>query len=147
MISDSPQWIAAKAEGDRAEYAVAEWFKGRGFEPYKTLGLAGFDLLLQAQVEVKHDLKAPETGNVAVETAHNGDPSGILTSRATYWAIVVGNEAIIMKTDELRAFVLRSRFPEVAAGDRKSSTIRLIPVERLRKLKGARSVQLASGNE
>lgn len=27
MMPDSPQWIAAKAEGDRAEFAIAEWFR------------------------------------------------------------------------------------------------------------------------
>ena len=37
---DSPQWLAAKAVGDTAELAVAEWFAARGYLVAKTLGLA-----------------------------------------------------------------------------------------------------------
>ena len=89
MRPDSPQWIAAKAEGDRAELAIAAWFRDkRGWETYKALGRTDFDLLLQCQVEVKHDLQAPKTDNVAIETAYRGQPSGIITSKATWWVIV-----------------------------------------------------------
>ena len=42
---DSPAWITCKAEGDRAELAIAEWFRGRGFDTFKTLGDAPFDLV------------------------------------------------------------------------------------------------------
>jgi hypothetical protein len=73
MRADSPQWLTAKAEGDRAELAVAEWFRHRGYEPYKALGLADFDLLLQCGVEVKHDLQAPSTGNFAIAQSLEDD--------------------------------------------------------------------------
>ena len=60
--NDSPQWIAAKAEGDCAELAIAEWFRGRGFEPYKTEGLAGFDLLLPCEVEINTTYRLLQPG-------------------------------------------------------------------------------------
>lgn len=139
---DSPQWIAAKAEGDRAELAIAGWFRGKGYETYKTLGLAAFDLLLQCQVEVKRDLKAAETGNVAIETRHNGQPSGILTTAATWWVIVLETEAVIVKADTLRDFVLTGHFREVSAGDNHASTVQLVPVEKLKKIKGSKVIEL-----
>lgn len=142
MRSDSPEWVTAKAHGDRAELAVAEWFRRRGFEPYKSLALAEIDLLLQCFVEVKNDRKAIDTGNVAIETGYRGQASRILTSPANYWALVVGDEAFIIKTTDLRDFALRSTFPEVPAGDGKASRVRLVPLDKLRKLSGVKSVQL-----
>ena len=139
---DSPQWIAAKAEGDRAELAVAAWFKGRGFEPYKSLGLSGVDLLLQCFVEVKNDLMALETGKVAIETAYRTQASGIMTSPANFWAIVVGGEAIIVETATLRDFVLRGRFREVQAGDNRAARVRLVPVDKLKALRGVRVISV-----
>ena len=141
-MPDSPEWIAAKAEGDRAELAIAKWFRERGWETYKTLGRADFDLLLQCQVEVKNDRKAPSTGNVAIETAYRGQPSGIMTSKATWWVIVVNGEALIAKLEPLRRFVLGGRFREVPAGDRKASRVRLVPWDRLKEWQGASLVPL-----
>ena len=142
MTPDSPQWITAKAEGDTAELAVAQWFRDRGFEPYKTLGLAPFDLLLQAQVEVKRDHLARETGNIAIETSYRGQASGIMTSNASYWAIVLDTETLIIETSKLRDFVLSGGFREVPAGDNKASRVRLVPVEKLKTKKFCRPVQL-----
>lgn len=52
---DSPQWQTTKADGDRAELAIARWFRGRGFDVFQALGLASFDLQVMCKVEVKHD--------------------------------------------------------------------------------------------
>jgi hypothetical protein len=142
MRPDSPQWIAAKAEGDRAELAIAGWFRRRGWQTYKTLGQADFDLLLQCEVEVKNNPKALETGNVAIETAYQGNPSGIMTSQATWWVVVVGPEATILKTEVLQRFVLTGKFREVRAGDNMASTVRLVPWEKLKALRGAHVITL-----
>lgn len=142
MRSDSPEWVAAKAEGDRAELAVAHWFRQRGFDPYRTVGNVKFDLLLQASVEVKHDLRAEETGNVAVEVSYSGRPSGIMNSDAQYWAVVVGEEAFIIKTRRLRELVLGGKFREVAAGDGGKALVRLVPIERLRAVERVQIVRL-----
>ncbi len=144
---DSERWIAAKAHGDRAELAIAAWFSRRGFEPYKTLGPADFDLLLQCSIEVKNDMKALETKNIAVETHHRGQPSGILTSRATFWAIVVGSEAFIVETGRLRELVLSGGWRGVQAGDDLAATLRLIPVNTLRSTPFVRVVKLPESDE
>ena len=73
MREDSPTWTVAKAKGDQAEDAIASWFRDeRGWQTYKTLGRADFDLLLQCEVEVKRNLRTAETGNVAIETHSRG---------------------------------------------------------------------------
>lgn len=143
--ADSPQWITAKAAGDRAELAVAEWFRERGYEPYKSLGMADFDLLLQCGVEVKHDLQAMETNNVAIEVGYRGQASGIMTSTANYWAIVVGPEAFIVATVELRNLALGADVREVAAGDGRMARVRLLPVKQLRNAKGVQAIMLPGG--
>lgn len=142
--ADSPEWIAAKAEGDRAELAIAGWFRELGWQTYKTLGLVPFDLLLQCQVEVKRDLQAARTGNVAIEMRHNGTPSGIMTTAATWWVIVLDSEAVIVKADTLREFVLTGHFREVSAGDNRASTVRLVPVESLKAVEKSTVINLES---
>ena len=132
-MADSPEWVAAKAEGDTAEIAVAEWFRGRDFDTFQTLGNAPFDLLLQATVEVKRDLKAEKTGNVAVEVSYNRQSSGIHTSPATYWAFVLNGEAILITTRNLRDLIGNSKFREVPAGDGQKSVVKLVPVEVLKR--------------
>ena len=94
---------------------------------------------------MKHDRQAAATGNVAIETSRQGRPSGIIASTAAWWAIVVGNEAILMKTDVLRRFVSAHRFREVSAGDNKAALARLVPLERLKTLNGAHFIKLADG--
>jgi hypothetical protein len=143
---DSPEWVAAKASGDTAELAVAEWFRTRGFEPYRSLGRADFDLLLQSTVEVKHDRRAVESGQVAIETAHRNQPSGIVTSPATYWALVVGGAAFIVKTDELRRAALSGNYVETPGGDGRRSTLRLMPLADLQQVTGCKRVALGGAS-
>ncbi|HEY1599474.1 MAG TPA: hypothetical protein VGG64_07725 [Pirellulales bacterium] len=142
--ADSPQWILAKAAGDHAELAVAEWFRGRGWEPFRTIARADYDLLLQCAVEVKHDRQAATTGNVAIEIAYRNQPSGIVTSTAAWWAIVVGQQALLVKSDRLRSFVLSNDFRETRAGDNGASLIRLVPLDRLLGLPGCHVIKLSS---
>lgn len=140
---DSPQWVAAKTEGDRAALAVAEWFQGRGFAVLQTIGKASFDLQLQANVEVKHDLRAIETGNIAIEIAYNGKPSGIYQTDAVWWAYVVGSDAIITKIDVLRILVEREGNVPRKAGDGGRATIVLVKLADLRSMPNVFVVPLA----
>ncbi|MEK6260262.1 MAG: hypothetical protein AABP62_16715 [Planctomycetota bacterium] len=143
-MADSPEWIIAKAAGDSAEISVAEWFRTRDFETFKTLGLASFDLLLQATVEVKRDLKAAKTGNVSVEVSCNGQSSGIYVSKATYWVFVLdADEALLIRTPRLLDIALRSEFKEVPAGDGLRTRVRLIPTKILRKHPDVRPIDLS----
>ena len=139
---DSPQWLTAKAVGDRAEIAVAEWFSGRGYAVFKTLGLASFDLLLQTSVEVKHDRQAERTQHVAVEIECNGKPSGIITTEAAWWAFVIGSRAVIVKTDLLRELIRVHGFRRTKSGDNKGSVIALVPLSILMRTPNVFSVPL-----
>lgn len=141
-FADSPEWVAAKADGDTAEIAVAGWFQSVGFDVFKTLGNVAFDLLLQCKVEVKRDRRAAETGNVAVEVEYRGQSSGIHTSQATYWAFVLDGEALIIKTRSLRDLIASSEFQERRAGDGGNAVVKLVPVAQLRAVKDVRQVQL-----
>lgn len=141
--TDSPQWVAAKTEGDRAELAVAEWFQGRGFAVLRTIGKASFDLQLQANVEVKHDLKATITGKIAIETSYNGQPSGIYRTDAVWWVFVVGTDAIIAKVDVLRGLVERADHAPRSAGDGGQATVVLVSLAELRATPGVYVVPLA----
>jgi hypothetical protein len=139
---DSPSWTAAKGHGDHAEHAIADWFRGRGFEPFLSIGPAQFDLLLQCRVEVKHDLRARETGNVAIEVEYNGQASGIKTSQAAWWAIVVDREAHLVKTPELLRLVMQGSHRVVPAGDGQRSRVALVPIEDLRRLHPYQSIAI-----
>ena len=91
---------------------------------------------------MKRDLQARQTGNVAIETAYQGNPSGIMTSQATWWVIVVSPEASIVKTEVLQRFVLTGKFREVRAGDNMASTVRLVPWDKLKALRGSHVITL-----
>lgn len=134
MRPDSPSWTAAKEHGDAAEHAIADWFRGRGYIVMRIIGEESFDLQLQCNIEVKHDLRARETGNVAIEVEYNGAASGIKTSQAAWWAIVVDDEAHLVKSDELLRLVMQGRHKVVAAGDGQRSRVALVPIEDLRRL-------------
>lgn len=133
---DSKEWVAAKAAGDNAEAAVAEFFRERGWTTLKTLGLADFDLQLQCTVEVKRDARCAATGNVAFEVAYRGQPSGIMSTSAAWFVVVTASELMFAKTDVLRQFIFSRDYREVPAGDDKRSRVRLVPIDDLRAVQG-----------
>ena len=140
---DSDEWLKAKAQGDQAELAIAGWFRGRGYQVTKSLGAESFDLLLQASLEVKNDLKAEASGRVAIEVSYRGQPSGLMTTSASWFAIVVGREAILSKTDALRECIRIGKYPTCLGGDNKSSGLVLLPIAVLRGLKQTFNIPLS----
>jgi len=141
---DSPSWEAAKTAGDAAELAIARWWRKRGFTVHKTIGEADHDLRLTLDIEVKRDLQAKQTGNVAVEVSYRGQPSGIVTSRAAFWQIVVNGESLLIRTDALRALALERRWHERPAGDGGMARVRLVALDQLRR-RAHRVIRLAEG--
>ncbi len=132
--ADSPSWTERKRQGDAAELAVAEYFKQRDCLVAKTLGLDRFDLLVQSRLEIKHDLQGTTTGNVAIEIAFNGRPSGLSATSADRFVVVVGDTAFLSRTGQLRALIDSGNFRTVPAGDGKRATVRLVPVTTLQTL-------------
>lgn len=81
-------------------------------------------------VEVKSDKMARGTGNVFVETEYRGQPSGLTSTEADWWAIEVQDDVfVLMKTERLRELARRFRLTE--GGDNDWSRGRLVPVARL----------------
>jgi len=66
------------------------------------------------KVEVKRDLKWMKTGNLYIETAcwssrkESWYASGISTTKADYWAFVLGESSLLVPTDTLKACVLNN---------------------------------------
>jgi hypothetical protein len=131
-VTDSPEWLAAKAAGDDAELIVAEWFRTKGYDVFRTLGQVSFDLLLQTKIEVKRDRRAASTGNVAVEVAYRGRSSGVHDSQAAFWAFVLDAEILLVPTRALRDLIASSEFVERVARDGRQAVVKLVPVATLR---------------
>ena len=77
-----------------------------------------------------------------LEGRNGSRAGGILTSQASYWAIVVNGEALVIETAKLRDFVLSGAFIERPAGDNKAAIVRLVPVEKLKTKKFVRVIEL-----
>lgn len=90
-------------------------------------------------VEVKRDFLVSKSGNVAIEFRCRARPSGIATSTALWWAIVLdgakyGHEIIILiKTSRLRAICkhLHKQDKWTRGGDDNASEMVLIPIAQL----------------
>lgn len=142
MRPDSPSWTEAVAAGDAGELAIQALFTRAGFQCWRIREERGFDLFASARIEVKHDRRAAETGNVAIETEYRGRPSGIVTTAADLWAIVVGDEAVVLPVPALRELAMSS--PEVRGGENRQSVLRLVPLEALKACKGARRLRMGA---
>ena len=89
-------------------------------------------------VELKKDYKAKDTGNVVIEYEYRGQPSGIATTKAKYWAFwLVGFDTIIIiKTTKLKALAKYYWYQEdhnVIGGDDNASKLILLPIQELLK--------------
>ena len=91
-------------------------------------------------VEIKKDYKAWKTGNIAVEYANNGNPSGIAKTEAKFVAYILVDE----KQDDRIAFFIRTEIlldmcrkyigvdgRDIKCGDNYSSSLILLPIEEL----------------
>jgi len=88
--------------------------------------------ITRAHVENKDDGWTPVTGNVAIEYAQRGRPSGIITTTADYWAVEVQDDVwIVIRTSLLRQAVAQAvaqGFTKLV-GDRNQYQNALVPVE------------------
>jgi CRISPR/Cas system endoribonuclease Cas6 (RAMP superfamily) len=113
-------------EGEYAERMVKELLEGQ-----------------RGTIEVKRDYKVSDTGNIAIEYESRGHKSGIATTEATWWAIVLdGNQfahqmIILIKTNRLKE-IAREFYKtnnHVSGGDKSTSKMVLIPLVSLLKVK------------
>ncbi len=90
-------------------------------------------------IEVKRDFIVSDSGNVAIEYEHNGKPSGIAITKATWWAIHLdgpkynGETIVFIKTGRL--FYLAQKYRRTdrdkTGGDNKNTKIITLPVNDL----------------
>lgn len=93
----------------------------------------------RGSIEVKRDWKVTETGNLAIEYEYRGRKSGIATTEATWWAIVLDGckfahqMLIFIKTSRLREMAreIYKKGGTVKGGDKMRSKMVLIPLEEL----------------
>lgn len=91
----------------------------------------------EVSLEVKTDRRAHETGNVAVELSSRHKPSGLVVTKAEYWAFVLpglDNSVVLVRTERLKALALRSDVPLVRGGDENTSVLALLPLSDLIKV-------------
>lgn len=115
------RWDINLAEGEIAEEELRQLFTG---------GIT---------IEVKRDFRVSDTGNVAIEQAHRGKPSGIEVTKAKVWAIVLdgpeygGQVRVLIDTKRLKCLVGMVK-KYVYGGDSKNkSKMKVLPLEWLLK--------------
>ena len=92
------------------------------------------------KIEVKRDFWTGTTGNIAVEFASRGKPSGISKTKSDYYAFILAEQF----KDEVIIFIKTKRLKEIAReyyikasvkemGDDKTSLSVLIPIKELSK--------------
>ena len=92
------------------------------------------EMLDNAKIEVKRDLRASRTKKVFVEFFCRGKPSGISTTEADYWAFMVSDKVVvILPTEKLKGLVEEAieNGKAISGGDRNTSQGVLISIERL----------------
>jgi len=101
-----------------------------GYNPFYDIEIPEINKTL----EVKNDLRAVDTGNLAIECfKKNGDPSGIMISQADFWVICVGEKMLLMGKDRLKEYVQNSNFRTVWGGDRNATQMMLVPLKEIYK--------------
>lgn len=121
-----------------AELGIAiERSEGAAWEVTRPFADASFELLLSGSVEGKRDLQYAWTGNVAVEVECRKQPSGIVTTSATWWATLLGNEVVVVRSSVLYDALDFTPYPEKRVGDDGAALVRLVPVDEFRRVPGA----------
>lgn len=110
--------------GQTAEDVVADILKNRysitvtknNSTSYNTL--KEYDLLLDnsVKVEVKHDLMATQTKNLALEIECNKKPSGITASKASLWIYLIDETIYIFKLKDLIDEVQKGTYHRIVYG-------------------------------
>ena len=86
-------------------------------------------------IEIKHDYKYSQTGNIAIEFESRGKPSGISTSIANLWGYILGDDFYVMTINSLKKMINDNNFKSVKGGDDYSSKMYLVPFEKFKNFK------------
>ena|ERR1700733_10108174 len=128
-----------KAEGNYAEVYILEALHKIGFsDAYQTEGkFSDYDIIIPSKnitFEIKNDMMALKTGNIAIEIEKkDGTPTGITVSKADYWIIFAQNEIYFLDRLALKDYALKSDFRTVFGGDKWFFKMVLVPIQELKK--------------
>jgi hypothetical protein len=129
-----------------------EFIKIMGFQTYKhetSKAIKEYDIIVKynaqtsIEFETKYEIKADrlsyKTGNVCIEIANCGRPSGITSTKSDYWGYFVikpdGYDLYLIPTEELKQMVNPKNYKVIRGGDGKKSELILIPISHLEKFK------------
>lgn len=117
-------------DGQQAENEVAQLLATRfgvAIEQIERSASKGFDLRivpLNRTFEVKNDLLAERTGNIAIEYECRGRASGLAATTADYWVYKFSGNYCLIETVRLNQelFIDNNFWKKVSGGDPGSST-------------------------
>ena len=128
--------------GNIAEKLLIDTLVGYGFEAYKNTDKESrsfFDVIAKITgqtftFEVKHDVMASKTGNLAIEyyNSKSNKDSGINITRADYWVHIINNKQneeekiiLISRVSELKQFIKNNKPKRkiVGAGDKNADIL------------------------
>lgn len=132
-------FVKDKALGDQAEDVILEILQKAGYsEAHRVKGKeVKWDIIIpevNKTIEVKNDLKAAQTKNLAIELfKKNGEPSGLMASEADIWVIFANSEILMMKREALKDYCSAAKHRIVFGGDKNSTQMMLVPLEDIKK--------------
>ncbi len=150
MSESKRKFQADLALGEKGERHVATKLKKhyKANSISKTGAGKGYDFRLMFDncahlIEVKTDLKAKTTGNLFFEYQCNDKPSGLTSTQADKWAILLPHLQLILcfEPKEMLCFLqASSQAREVIGGDRRAVRGYVISIENVKKLKGIEQI-------
>lgn len=136
--------------GEKGERHVANALK-KAFEAAKVSKAGsgkGFDFRLiydngkDELVEVKTDFMSSKTGNLFFEYSCNGKDSGLKSTEAQKWAILIPHlqEILVTCPKKLFGYLLSSTHRELKGGDRKAVKGYIVSIETIKKLSFVKAI-------
>ena len=122
------------AFGEQGELFVLKKLHYKYPKAYKVEGYCKeWDLFVPEKeigIEVKSDRATHKTGNVVIENKYGGEPSGIETTKATWWAYITKNNLYWITPDKIKECIkdnnLQSLDCAPLGGDTKRKNLYLI---------------------
>jgi hypothetical protein len=113
---------------DRNEYQEVEFAPNKRFVEWDVKIVNG---MLEAKYEVKADRLTAKTGNFCIEYECSGEPSGISTTQANYYAYFVlsgsSHELYIIPVERIKELIGQGAYKKMGGGDGYRSRFYLIP--------------------
>lgn len=110
--------------GKEAEELASKFFNGTPLR----CDDGKYDFIITSTYEVKKDMKAEDTGNIAFEIRYNSKPSGVSSTQAEWIIYQIGKKFYICRVKEVRDYLKANswRLRIVNGGDADKSEIILI---------------------